>query len=112
MFDRNKPYNDLPLLPPGNDIIDTEILKKWGLASRSLANLDGKIGLLPNPGMLVNTLSLQEAKSSSAIENVFTTDDELYKAVSKGRETKKKPVSKRVKNECGQYNLICFHQQR
>ncbi|WP_317170961.1 Fic/DOC family N-terminal domain-containing protein [Sphingobacterium micropteri] len=36
---------------------------------------------LPNPHMLINTIALQEARASSAIENIFTTEDELYKAV-------------------------------
>jgi Fic family protein len=81
-FDRNKPYNHLPLLPPSGKIIDNDILLKWGFASRELAELNKNILRLPNPNMLVNTITLQEAKSSSEIENIFTTGDELYKAVS------------------------------
>lgn len=81
-FDRNIPYNQLPLLPLSSEIIDKEILAKWGFASRSLAELKRNILRLPNPGMLINTISLQEAKSSSEIENIFTTNDELYKAIS------------------------------
>ncbi len=81
-FDRNKPYNQLPLLPPPDEVIDNEILLRWGYASRALAQLNRNILRLPNPNMLVNTITLQEAQSSSAIENIFTTEDELYKAVS------------------------------
>lgn len=82
-YDRTKPYNQLPLLPPPPTImLDPEVLLKWGYASRALAELNRNILRLPNPTMLVNTISLQEAKSSSAIENIFTTDDELYKATS------------------------------
>lgn len=81
-FDRIIPYNDLSDLPPAEGIVDTDVLKKWGLASRALAELNKNILRIPNPYMLVNTLSLQEAKSSTAIENIFTTEDELYKAVS------------------------------
>lgn len=81
-FDRNKPYNQLPLLPPPDEVIDNEVLLRWGYASRALAQLNRNILRLPNPNMLVNTITLQEAKSSSAIENIFTTEDELYKAVS------------------------------
>jgi Fic family protein len=81
-FDRNEPYNELPLLPPDNIWETADVLKKWGHAARALASLNKNILRLPNPSMLVNTLSLQEAKSSTAIENIFTTDDELYKAVS------------------------------
>jgi Fic family protein len=82
LFDRNLPYNDLPLLPPSIEVIDSDVLTKWGYASRALAELNKNILRLPNPTMLVNTITLQEARSSSAIENIFTTEDELYKAVS------------------------------
>lgn len=81
-FDRNVPYNDLPDLPPSELIFDKEILLKWGIASRALAELNRNIMRMPNPTMLVNTITLQEAQTSTAIENIFTTDDELYKAVS------------------------------
>lgn len=81
-FDRNIPFNDLPDLPPGEEIIDKDVLKKWGLASRALAELNRNVLRMPNPSMLINTISLQEAQSSSAIENIFTTDDDLYQAVS------------------------------
>ena len=81
-FDRKIPFNNLPDLPISEGIIDTEILKKWGLASRSLAELNRNILRIPNPSMLINTIALQEAQSSTAIENIFTTEDELYKAVS------------------------------
>jgi len=82
MFDRETPYNDLPNLPIPEEIIDKEILKKWGIASRALAELNKNILRIPNPTMLINTIALQEAQSSTAIENIFTTEDELYKAVS------------------------------
>ena len=81
-FDRNIPYNNLPDLPPPELIFDKEILLKWGIASRALAELNRNLMRMPNPTMLVNTITLQEAQTSTAIENIFTTDDELYKAVS------------------------------
>lgn len=81
-FDRNLPYNDLPDLPPSDSIFDKEVLLNWGIASRALAELNRNIMRIPNPTMLVNTITLQEAQTSTAIENIFTTDDELYKAVS------------------------------
>ncbi len=96
-FDRNIPFNDLPDLPPHEKIIDHEILKKWGLASRALAELNRNILRIPNPSMLVNTISLQEAQSSTAIENIFTTEDELYKAVSDTvKEATANPATKEV----------------
>lgn len=82
-FDRNIPFNDLPLLPPQVEIDnDSDILKKLVSASRALASVNMNVMRLPNPYMLINTIALQEAKTSSEIENIFTTEDELYKAVS------------------------------
>ena len=82
-FDRTIPYNGLPLLPSGNDLENNpKILKKLVSASRALATVDGNLKRLPNPLMLVNTIALQEAKASTEIENIFTTEDELYKAIS------------------------------
>ncbi len=82
MYDRKKPYNQLPDLPPSKEIIDIEVLMKWGIASRNLAELNKNILRIPNPSMLVNTIGLREAQTSTAIENIFTTEDELYKAIS------------------------------
>jgi len=82
-FDRNIPFNDLPILPPSAEIDnDSTILKKLVSASRALASVNSNVMRLPNPYMLVNTIALQEAKTSTEIENIFTTEDELYKAVS------------------------------
>ncbi|MFH2142017.1 MAG: Fic/DOC family N-terminal domain-containing protein [Bacteroidota bacterium] len=81
--DRNIPWNDLPLLPIRKELYQTtEILEKLGDAKAALARLNGRSMIIPNQGLLINTISLQEAKISSAIENIFTTDDELYKAYS------------------------------
>jgi Fic family protein len=82
-FDRNIPYDHLPLLPPEINIWnDPEIVKKLVVASRALAAVNTNILRLPNPYMLVNTIALQEAKTSVEIENIFTTEDELYMAIS------------------------------
>jgi len=87
VFDRLKPHNSLPVLPPNKDIENNpQVLKKLVLATRALATVNGNLNRLPNPLILVNTLALQEAKTSTEIENIFTTEDELYKAIS---ETKK-----------------------
>lgn len=81
--DRNIPWNDLPPLPIRSELYHTtEILEKLGNTKAALARLQGRSAVIPNQGLLVNTISLQEAKISSEIENVFTTDDELYRAFS------------------------------
>ena len=74
------PYNDLPLLPPQAEIENTIILKKTIAASRALSELKGAITNLPNPILFIDTINLQEAQASSAIENIITTQDELFKA--------------------------------
>ncbi len=81
--DRSLPWNDLPLLPIRKELYQSiEILEKLGDAKAALARLHGRSAIIPDQGLLINTISLQEAKISSAIENIFTTDDELYKAYS------------------------------
>ena len=55
------------------------ILKKLASSSRQLAELKGIAASIPNQGILINTLGLQEAKDSSEIENIVTTHDELFK---------------------------------
>ena len=82
-YDRNLPYNQLPLLPPPDDkVITIEMMQAVNKANKALAELKGFAKKLPNQSMLVNTISLREAKASTEIENIFTTDDELYKALS------------------------------
>ncbi|MGM0480123.1 MAG: Fic family protein [Bacteroidota bacterium] len=85
--DRTKPWNDLPLLPINKSLYETiEILKALGEAKAALARLQGRSAIIPDQGLLINTISLQEAKISSEIENIFTTDDELYKAYSENHD--------------------------
>jgi Fic family protein len=82
-YDRNQPYNQLPLLPPPDDkVVTVEILQAVSNANKALAELKGLARKLPNQSMLVNTIALREAKASTEIENIFTTDEELYKALS------------------------------
>lgn len=79
-FDRNQPYNQLPLLPPACDLETKAVLKQAIGANRALANLRGLAGQIPNQGMLISSITLQEARLSSEIENIVTTNDELYRA--------------------------------
>jgi len=68
----------IKLLPFAQDIETTAVLKKLAKAHQALAELKGIAASIPNEGILINTLSLQEAKDSSAIENIITTHDDLY----------------------------------
>lgn len=79
-FDPNKPHNDLPLLPPPVDLESKAVLKKAIAANKALAELKGTGELIPNQGVLIHAIGLQEAKLSSEIENIVTTNDELYRA--------------------------------
>ncbi len=79
-FDCKKPYNDLPLLPPKVEFETKEVLRKTISAGRALALLNATVINLPNPTLFVDTIYLQEAKASSEIENVITTNDELYQS--------------------------------
>jgi Fic family protein len=81
-FDPLKPHNDLPLLPPREDIETKAVLKKAISAGRALAELKGLGETIPNQSILVNSIILQEAKASSEVENIITTNDALFRAFS------------------------------
>ncbi len=72
-------YN-VPDLPLKLDIETKAVLRRASLAHRKLAELKGVALTIPNENILINTLILQEAKDSSAVENIVTTHDELYRA--------------------------------
>jgi Fic family protein len=69
----------LPELPPRVDLETKAVLKQVAKAHRYLAELKGVAKTIPNQEILISTLPLLEAKDSSAIENIITTHDELYK---------------------------------
>lgn len=70
----------LPFLPPPMNFETVPILKALSRANRALAELKGRAATIPNQGILINTLTLQEAKASSEIESIVTTQDELFQA--------------------------------
>jgi len=79
-YNKNIPFNDLPALPPQGFTETPEILRQLARAARHLGELNGLCASLPEPQILINTIVLQESKYSSAIENIVTTQDELYRA--------------------------------
>ena len=81
MMNPQLPANDLPLLPPDTEIEGKSVLRKAISANRELARLSGYCSLLPNETILLNTIVLKEARASSEIENIITTQDELYRAM-------------------------------
>ena len=95
-FKKETPYNSLPDLPPSHNLETIAIFKATIKANRLLAELKGYCQTLPNPEMLLNTIVLQESKESSAIENIVTTQDELYKATLNLTDKIKNPAAKEV----------------
>lgn len=73
------PFNDLPKLNPDTAFETNAVLKACVGARAALAGLKQAAALIPNPGMLINTLPVLEARASSEIENIVTTADELFR---------------------------------
>ena len=95
-FDPKRPNNSLPFLPPDTAKTETAaILKQESRALRALGELKGIANIIPNQSILINAIVLQEAKDSSEIENIITTRDDLYKAVS-ATSLKADPAAKEV----------------
>lgn len=79
----DKAFNQLSFLPPLKTQIESvKILKQLVKSSVALAELKGIVHILPNPEILLNAVILKEARASSEIENVITTQDKLYQALS------------------------------
>ena len=89
------PYNALPKLPPSIDVETIEILRECIAAHRALAELKGAAKSVPSQQLLIDTLTIQEAKASSEIENVVTTSDQLYIQLAIGDEAAE-PTAKEV----------------
>jgi Fic family protein len=70
----------LELLPLKQDVETKAVLKKAALAHKALAELKGVISSIPNENILLETLTLREARESSAIENIISTFDEVYQS--------------------------------
>lgn len=75
----DRPYNNLPELPPNVDLESKKVLKQCITARAALAELKQATELIPNPTVLINTIPLLEAKDSSEIENIVTTTDQLFR---------------------------------
>jgi Fic family protein len=102
---QNAPYIKLQKLPPLREKVETiEILRQTNKATAALAELKVIAKTIPNQAMLINAIVLQEAKDSSEIENIITTQDELYKALTVNKTT----VSAETK-EVVNYRKALFH---
>jgi Fic family protein len=84
-MDPKRPYNDLPPLPPVGIQLETHaVLKRCVTARTALAELRLAGHLIPDQSVLINSIPLLEAKDSSEIENIVTTNDELFREASLG----------------------------
>ena len=103
----------LPQLPPAIELETSAILREAALAHRHLAELKGRAAVIPNQAILIDTLALQEAKASSEIENIVTTQDELFQLGldidNPGSPAAKEVASYRDALKCG-YDNLCSNQ--
>lgn len=81
-WNSDQPYNNIPLLPPSHDLESKAVLKSCIDARAALAEMKQAGELLPNQELLINILPMLEAKDSSAIENIVTTSDKLFRFAS------------------------------
>lgn len=98
--------NNLKLLPPEVELETKQVLKQLTRSHRALAELKGFADVIPNKNILINAVTINEAKDSSEIENIITTHDELFKAMS--GENYDNPASKEVTN----YRTALWHGYR
>ena len=82
------------MLPLKRNLETKRVLKQLSRASRALAELKGLAKIMPNQNILINAIMINEAKTSSSIENIVTTHDEIYKAMVKTVNTT--PAAKEV----------------
>lgn len=102
---QNVPHYTLEKLPPLREKVETiEILRQTNKSTAALAELKGIAKTIPNQAMLINVVVIQEAKDSSEIENIITTQDELYKALT----VNKANISAETK-EVVNYRKAIFH---
>ncbi len=105
MFLSNKPYNNLPSLPPeGVNLESARVLKRLIDARSELSELKQAVLRIPNPEILVRAIGLREAQSSSEIENLVTTTDKLFKA-----DIDKEGMIDPVTKEVIRYRHALFH---
>lgn len=96
-FDPSVPYEDLPLLPPPREEYENaDLLRAEARARAAVTELKGYANIIPNQAVLVNALGLREAQDSSEIENIITTQDELYRAETLTSQRSVDPAAKEV----------------
>lgn len=100
--------HELKMLPPQDNFRTVRILEQLARTNRALAELKGYARTIPNQHILINAITINEAKDSSEIENIVTTHDEIYKAMTQSNyknESAKEVVDYRSAIWRG-YNLV------
>ena len=96
-FDPTQPYDDLPDLPAPSQCFETpQLLHQEARARAAVAELKGYAHVIPNQAILINAIVLREAKDSSEIENIVTTQDELYRTLTANSDNAADPEAKEV----------------
>ena len=96
-FDPTVPFESLPPLPPPQEEYEnTDLLRAEARSRAAVTELKGFANIIPNQAILVNALGLREAQDSSEIENIITTQDELYQAESLASQRSVDPAAKEV----------------
>jgi Fic family protein len=93
-FRPDRPYNDLPDLPPRQDVETKAVLKACIAARAALSELRVSGQLIPNQAVLINSIPLLEAQASSEIENIVTTTDRLFRFASDEAGNQADPATK------------------
>lgn len=104
-FNPSKPYNGLPKLPPQADLESRLVLKKCVSVHAALAALKERGRRIPDQTVLINAIPIMEAKDSSAIENIVTTNDALFRDASLKDDSDADPATK----EASRYRLALHH---
>ena len=108
-LDPLRPYNELPDLPPDRvDLTTPRLYEQIIQAHRALAELKGYCQTLPNPEILLNAVVLQEGKDSSEIENIVTTQDELFRAAA-AEATGRSTIEATPAKEVLRYRQAVYH---
>jgi Fic family protein len=100
----DRPYNDLPELPPMVELETRAVLKRCITARAALAELKQAAELIPNQTMLINTIPLLEAKDSSEIENIVTTTDLLFQYAQGGENQADAPTKEALRYRTALYS--------
>lgn len=104
-FHPSRPYNSLPKLPPRVDLETRAVLKKCVSVHAALAALRERGRRIPDQTVLINAIPLMEAKDSSAIENIVTTNDALFRDASLKEDSGADPATK----EAARYRSALHH---